>query len=156
MDIDPNRHHAEQGEGGRAVFVASLHQRGGPHRQQRERKQMRPRQQASRHAGHRESGDGGLRGRAEIAAERMAEHEYRRRGRSAEQEHEPAPSARLIGKRHQDLGQPFMGVPGRAALRVGERIGEQDCAVRQHPRARGDMQERVAVVQHLRREERYG
>ena len=58
-------------------------------------------------------------------------------------------------ERHQDFGQPFLRIPGRAGPRVGKDIGAQHGMMVQHPFAGTDMPIGVGVIEKGGRESRH-
>jgi hypothetical protein len=146
MQVGPERHHRDQPERWRAIFFTRRHQSRRPDRQQRQRQHMRPRQQtagdASQAQHHRDQrGD-----QIDPLSHGMGGDESGQPRSKGEQQMHAWPP-RPPAERHRDLGQPFLGVPGRTGHGVGKGIGAQHPAVRQHPFPGADVPIGVAVVQ---------
>ncbi len=149
MQVRPERHERQRGPARRPLLRPGADQFGGPDLHDRQRQQVRPRQQAA--AAHQQSERQEADERkpvdpsAEVARQQPCGQAGRRRG----QQHHAAPAAAVERAAQEDLGQPLVGMPGRAGDGVGERIGVQHRAPRDHQLAGGHMPPGVRVVQDL-------
>ena len=115
---------------------------------------MRPRQKADGDAAKAQHHRQKCRNHVDAFADMKTHHGCRQSGAGSEHKMDARPTPQGPGQRHQDLGQPFLGVPGRAGNSVGEDIRAQHGMVRQHPFPGTDVPIGVAVIQQAGRESR--
>ncbi len=133
MQIAPEHHRQRERQCRRAILLPRPEQHRDPGDQQRQGQEMRTGEEmGQQHQPRQHRQQHGI-NRHHPAQQRPRQQAERRGCGERRQQRRPVPSQRVIGEREENVGEPFMGDPGRARHGVGERIRVRHGAVSQDP-----------------------